>query len=444
MKFYLSYNIREKAGAKNILNRLGISYTGIANNEATNFFVTKNPEFTTIINGIEDLQSVLGTHKGNTSNWIASKIGLTSKHDLADKLKTYQTVNSLGLPNIDTIFPTTEQEVRDFFATHGEVFCKPRLGYNSAAPVTNLLDLIPSINIQNVTVEERDSYFSTIPVPSSTEHFYKKYTSADQLFADISVSDFLSIQNSEKALLIHQCVLQDVFHDTDGKLEWVQIVGFTNGSSDVMYEPYYLRSAEWSAPSTELINLSKTPSLRNVSPSNFSAVSGKLTVDYNAYTKQQIIDMINSTVDQDLDTRNIASQLKQIFTQSEVKNTFFTAQGHINNDGNVVWHDFATSTAAQFFKRTYVSDEVFLNRFKFISDEAHDASKLKDNTKRYFFTAECPSGLTTELAALAASKNILFVYPATLGFQNLSLTAFGTDAEVIAQNVKDFLAACAA
>ena len=219
-------------------------------------------------------------------------------------------------------------------------------------------------------------------------------------------------------------------------MTWVNAMGFMNGTSDIIHEPYPIKTASWSQPGFDTTN--------PIPGGRFPTTPSKFTVDYDNYTQAEIETIINNHVAQGSDPHDVAGVLKQLFAHVGTKNTFFTAQGHINSDGVFVWHDLTTGNAAQFFRRTYVGDDKLLNRFKYISDEEHDASKLHDDTKRFWFSAQCPGGLTSELGALAKSLDIIFVNPATVGWKLLSCTAFGTDAYQIAANVKTFLAACKA
>jgi hypothetical protein len=435
MKLFLTDSISVNAKAKDTLDTLGIdNTTSETASGVTNFFVTKIPEITNI-NSIAELQNLVGTYKLNTSEWLLNKFGIQGSHKLNDKLELNNTLTALGMPSIPTLYPTSQAEIDSFFATHGTVFCKPRLGFGASEPSLDISKIIPNKFLSNIDSEQSAAYLATIDKPTSTTHFYKSYTSAATLSTD--ADNLLDVQNSETSILPHQCILQKDFSNGTGAWKLIHVTGFINGSGDVIHEPYMIRDTVWTNTPEEF-----DTGFNGSTPIN--TTRNKLWFDYDTMTEAQIAAVVDSRIIQGSDSYDVAGKLKQIFNHAGVKNTVFTAQGYVNDDNEIVFFDFSTSGAAQIFKRTWISNETMLNRLKFMSDETYDATKVQDTTKRFWFHAGITNGLTSELAAQAASSNIIFTYPVKSGWKLVSCTAYGDNSATIAANVKAFLAACKA
>lgn len=438
MKLYLTQNIfKRNPNLKSMLERLEIPHTADENDAGiTLAFVQTNVDRTIPINGLDEFMNLIEVHKFNSGEFLMEKCGISGTHAVADKWRLYQILTALNMPAIPTIFPTTEQQITDFIAEHGTVFSKPCLGYSVSEPTMNINSLF---GLKNVDKTELDEYLATIPMLSTLDHLYKSITSIGDLTTTISIEELLNIQNNPKAIRPYQMILQKDFQANNTEYNHFLVQGFVNGNHEVVYDPYVIGQKTYQAiPKSFFESIEDKPQLAKTEPKT------KFAFDYDSLTYQQIVDMLNNRNVMGDDPYDMETKLQQIFEYANVKNTTFTVQGYINENDEVIFFDFGIGYGEQMFRRAeIIGDEAFLNKFKFMTDQAYTGTKydLAHLGYRFWANALIPNGLSTNLVNLAKSSNLIFPYPVTLGQQRVSTIAYGDTPEIVATNIKAFLTA---
>ena len=374
--------------------------------ECTGFLTLLEPEPIHFSN-INDAQSYAETHKGSSTSFLAAKIGINSNEGLADKFELYNALNNSGKPTLTTIFPTTLQQIEDFFNTHPVVFCKPRIG--SRARAAHSISLINVDGTPSDVVE----YISSIPRPSSLNHYYKKYTSYNDFIEDIDVTNFLLIQNSNKGLLSYQCVLQvaeDVFNTAFYN-------GWVNANGDIYFEP----KSDWFQ--TQFPPDANT----NIRYGNDSVYA---KVDAESFMSDYA--SISSTNDPE----GMYAYIQDVFTQNNIKSTPFSVQILKKND-DLILVDFSTR-ATKLIGNEWSSSSLITNRLEYMYDQA--TTIIPDDNYHCFFVCYFPpEGLTPSVINLIRSLNMKFVYPVLPSHTFGSLRAYGTSILEIKNNIKQLL-----
>jgi hypothetical protein len=442
MKFYIPKSLSRgntdisatKLG--NFLSSVGLDYTtDDTDSTITNYILFRNPDPTPPINNLTELQNYIEVHGMNTSNYLNEKFGISGSHNLNNKFVLHQHLESLNLPNIPTSFPKTENEIRDFITANGSIICKPVLYYGSKDPFADIKG-----NLLSISGDFRDSYLETVDQISTTKHFYNYYTSYEAFAADVDVTEFLKIQNSTKTTLTHQCIFQKDFGDS---YTHFIVVGYVNGSNEIIHEPFIVMNRSNEEVPDDLYNKLPGALVANDKINNHS--KQKISFDFNSLSETDIVNILTTGWHvQGSDPYDMENKLKSLFSASNTKNTYFTAQGFIDSDGNPVIFDVSTGKLFAATRREWITPEQHLNRFKFIHDLEHDASKLSNTTYRFWFEGVMPNGLNQSLVDLAASLNIVILLPIGDGYTRGPFTAYGNTKEEVAAHVKQFLIACAA
>lgn len=443
MKFYIPRSLAPRPANLSatklgtFLSSVGLDYTtDDTESGITNYILFRNPDPTPPINNLAELQNYIEVHGMNTANYLNEKFGISGSHDLNNKFVLHQHLESLNLPNTPTSFPKTENEIRNFIEANGSIICKPIMYYGSKDPFIDITG-----NLIGVDFESKTAYLETVDQISTTKHFYNYYTSYDAFAADVNVTEFLNIQNSTKTTLTHQCILQKNFGDS---YTHFIVVGYVNGSNDIIHEPFIVMDRSNEAVPDNLYN--KLPGLLINQDSINNHSKQKITFDFNTLSETDIVNILTSGWHvQGSDPYDMENKLKSLFAASNTKNTYFTAQGFINADGNPVIFDVSTGKLFAATRREWITAEQHLNRFKFMHDLPHDSSKLSNTTYRFWFEGVMPNaGLNQSLVDLAVSLNIVILLPIKDGYTRGPFTAYGNTKEEVAANVKQFLTACAA
>ena len=232
MKFYITPGLNAASDISNYLNSIGIDTTTDVDAVDVDSFVLMRTIEPTVRVSATEIQDYVMTYNLNTAEYLNVKFGLQGSHKLNDKWELQQTLDELNLPKIETIYPTTEIELINFFASNPKVFCKPLFYYGSIDPATDIRSLV------RCDGDEFNSILDSIDIPSTNKHFYNYYTSYDEFAGDVDVQEFLRIQNTPASLPLHQCILQkDFTHSTPTWRHFI-VLGYVNGSNDIIHEPY--------------------------------------------------------------------------------------------------------------------------------------------------------------------------------------------------------------
>ena len=142
------------------------------------------------------------------------------------------------------------------------------------------------------------------------------------------------------------------------------------------------------------------------------------------------------------DIYGMEQKLKLIFAHANVRNTYFTAQGYINENNEPVFFDMSTGKMSPALRRTWITPEQQLNRLKFMLDQDYDSSKIHSSIYRFWFDVRVTGGITAEKLQQAADYNVKFMLPVRSGFTRFPCTAYGNTPEEVAHNVKQYLSLC--
>lgn len=322
MKIYLSTNFQNTTSkVTSCLDRLGISYTSNHNDPVDGFFYLKEND-EVLLNYIND-EEILTNFMGHIPSYISNKNGLSStsltfKHICQERLK------ESNLPYINSVYPTTEQSIIDFFAENGTVICKPIVGEMSQISHNLYVSIL-----NNST---------NIIVPNDTSHFYTIYNSYDEFKAVVDVENFLTIQNSNYSLCLHKCLLQKVIDTTDG----FRVFGCVNGSGEVYFYPIISR-----------LETDTTP-------------SPKLTWDFNVLPDDSIITRrIRNPEYINVDRFGIHNIVRTLLNSSNVKNTFFDIEGVLVDNVPYIY-DMAIQIRSSNYNN--LPQEIFDDHMKFVLD----------------------------------------------------------------------------
>jgi hypothetical protein len=268
MKIYLED--RAPSTLQNSLTRIGVEYTADINEAVTNaVHITDN--FPLDLTGKADSDLECQSY-GNKELYVRKKNNLPTcdirfRNFLSDKLR------ELNLPNADTIYPTSAEQVQTFFNTHSSVIIKPLL-------------------------EQKGT-------PGGISYGFNVYTSYNDFIADIDITQFISSQNNHQVTANKKCILQSTVENRDNT--W-SVFGVVNGNQQYYFD--------------------------NISFYNNSESS---TTYFNSDNALNISAMTNGAKDpskENLDQYGISESIKTLLNASNVKNTVFYVSG-LMKDGQI-------------------------------------------------------------------------------------------------------------
>lgn len=403
MKIFLASHVPELT-SKVIpaLNNIGVEYTHDVNDLVQNTLHLRET-----YSDVSDLISVddtlLTQFGGNVTCYVRSKNNL-SLNDISEKHKLHQKLSELSLPNIDTIFPTSAEQIQQFFNNNGEVYCKPSLGEGRGTLLRALKRSIsPELNVL---------------LPLNDIHFYKKYTSYEQFCNDVDINNFIDVQNSNRSLVYHKCVLQKVYGGDTIFPVWVG--GYVNGNQE--YFTYPIATNEQGSIGTF------NDDGKNVYYNNgINALDG-LPSD------ESMVNAIRDPAQHNVDKYGILEQIKTLFTQCNIKNTPFSAQAVVI-DGITYIHDVSIKLQRTNF--VIASSEEFEDHLKFAFDLVPNVSKQTNKFSMFILIKLSSIGVSNELVASAKQLNLLPLY-AVSNSSYIALTAVGDSKQEIIDNIKAF------
>jgi hypothetical protein len=431
MKLYVSPNLTQVSNVTAYLSSIGVETTTSLDDTGVDNFVTlRNPDPSLPLASLSEVQAYVGTYKLNAADYLNSKFGLAGSHKLNNKWELQQALSALNLPRIETVYPTSEQDIIDFFAAQGTVFCKPAMYHSSIDPELDL-----TAQVKNYQADDKAglaTYLSSIPVPESSAHFYKSFSTYAEFSAAVDVENFLTIQNSATSLPIHQCILQKDITVTTPTWNHFIVLGYVNGSNQIIHDAYIIMPRTNDTSDDTIYN-------NDVNLINRSAKT-KVSFDFNSFSEADLITMLSNRNIQGSDPYNVEAVLEPLFAQANTRNTYFTVQGYINDDNQPVVFDVSTGKMSPALRRAWITPEQQLNRLKFMSDEAHDATKLAVDTYRFWFEVRVASGATLEQLQAASAHKVCFMLPVRPGFVRIPCTAYGDTPAEVAANVKSYFA----
>jgi hypothetical protein len=404
MKIFLASHVLELT-SKVIpaLNNIGVEYTHDVNDLVQNTLHLRET-----YNDVSDLISaddtLLTQFGGNVTSYVRSKNNL-SLNDISEKYKLHQKLSELGLPNIATIFPTSAEQIQQFFDNNAEVYCKPSLG-EARGTLLRILNtsISPELNVL---------------LPSTYKHFYKKYTSYEQFCTDIDINNFIDVQNSNRSLVHHKCILQKVYSGDTIFPVWVG--GYVNGNQE--YYTYPIATNEQGSIG------SFNDDGKNVYYNNGINAQDGLPSD------EHMLNAIRDPAQHNVDKYGILEQIRTLFTDCNIKNTPFSAQAVVIN-GITYIHDVSIKLQRTNF--VMASSEEFEDHLKFAFDLVPNVTK-QINKFSMFILIKLSNGsiVNNELVASAKQLNLLPAY-AQSNSSNIALIAVGDSKQEIIDNIKAF------
>jgi hypothetical protein len=283
----------------------------------------------------------------------------------------------------------------------------------SAAKHPALHSIGLGIEINESVSDNIKNYIKTIPTPTSNV-YYKKFTSYADFIANVNIENFLEIQQSNKSLRMHQCILQQAMD-----FDFIKYyTGWVNGNGDIYIEPKSDSFQDSFIPDPinnrrmvtieTLYNIVNTPS--------FMGDYGRLT-DSN-------------------DTNNIFAYLNNVFKINNIKNTPFSVQV-IQNNNQLIIMDY-TSRAEKMLSKAWSSNNLIVNRLNYMHDVAPNI--IDDTNYMCYFVCPMPSGkINSNIKSLIEKYNIEINVPVRLHSSIVGLRAYGSNTYEIQNNIKEFL-----
>lgn len=423
MKLYVTPGLNAATHLSDYLDTIGVESTTDLNSENVDNFVLFRITDQSLPIDENDLVPYVVDNKLNTAQFLNYKFGIPGSHKLNDKWELQKVLTTLDMPRLNTIYPKTEQDIIDFFASNGTIFCKPTFHYGSTDPTLSVDNLFKYTG----STESYNEVMGSIVVPSHTKHYYNYYSSYEEFIADVDIEEFLNIQNSTNALPMHQCILQQNFAQDSSTWNHFIVLGYVDGQNNIMHEPYLIGART------------------NLNANGFETdpeLVSKVYFDFDTYSEQDIINILNTRHIQGSDSYNMEQKLKDIFAEADVRNTYFTGQGYINENNEPVFFDFSTGKMSPALRRTWLTPEQQLNRLKFMLDETYDPTKLQTLIHRFWFELRIETPITNEKLRLAQDYKIKFMLPVKEGFTRIPCTAYGDTPQEVAHNVKEYIAIC--
>ena len=413
MKIFLSPRIAERTNFKEKLISLGVAYTtDPAEVGITQFLQLTAQEPPMVFETMEQVIQCVEGHGGSSASFMAEYLNTPGNADWEDKFLLSEKLVAVGLSTIPTILPKTIEEMKDFFAVHGSIFCKPRIGSANASPSRSVVDiLLPTASL--ALDPEYIKYLESIPMPdinltTKSTYFYKKFSSYEEFAENVDVNTFLTIQNSQKGLRIHQCIFQE-FCDINENNQ-IYVDGFVNAEG-IIYNQRVTQG--WHLKTIE----DRTPE---------NHIDRSLTSNIN---DPEVIEWIKNAV-----------QLLQI------KNTTITLGIHKHVTGEWCIHD-GSSRSGIFVGRHWSNDQCILDRLKFMHSEVNTITTTDENFQAYCNVLIISP--TQEIIDDAKELKFQWVRPIALiatnhsiGFAdyNYGVRFFGTSRDEMVSNLKQFLA----
>ena len=413
MKILLSPRIAERTNFKEKLISLGVAYTADPDEEGiTQVLQLTAQEPPMIFKTMEQVIQCVEGHGGNSTSFMAEYLNTPGNEDYQDKFLLSEKLVAVGLSTIPTILPKTIEEMKDFFAVHGSIFCKPRIGSGNASPSRSVVDiLLPTASL--ALDPEYIKYLESIPMPdinltTKSTYFYKKFSSYEEFAENVDVNAFLTVQNSPRGLRIHQCIFQE-FCDINANNQ-IYVDGFVNGESKIHAQ--------------------------RVTPAWYYTSAGGRTPE----------SLIDRSLVSNIDDPEMIEWIKNAVQLLQIKNTAITLGIHKHVTGEWCIHD-GSSRSGIFVGRNWSNDQCILDILKFMHSEVDTITITDDNFHAYFNVLILSP--TQEIIDAAKELKFQWVRPITLTAINHSVGIadysygvrfFGTSRDEMVSNVEQFLA----
>lgn len=413
MKILLSPRITERTNFKEKLISLGVAYTTDPDEEGiTQVLQLTAQEPPMIFKTMEQVIQCVEGHGGNSTSFMAEYLNTPGNEDYQDKFLLSEKLVAVGLSTIPTILPKTIEEMKDFFAVHGSIFCKPRIGSHKASPSRSVVDiLLPTASL--ALDPEYIKYLESIPMPdinltTKSTYFYKKFSSYEEFAENVDVNAFLTVQNSPRGLRIHQCIFQE-FCDINGDNQ-IYVDGFVNGESKI------------------------------------HAQRVGMTYRYTSYESLTPESLIDHSIASNIDDPEMIEWIKNAVQLLQIKNTAITLGIHKHVTGEWCIHD-GSSRSGFFVGKNWSNDQCILDRLKFMHSEVDTITIADENSHAYISVLILSP--TQEIIDAAKELKFQWVRPITLTAPNLSIGIadynygvrfFGTSRDEMVSNLKQFLA----
>jgi hypothetical protein len=341
------------------LDAIGVDYTFNVSDDVDHTIHTRE-----LFSNLDDLISTYPAIKsqfgGDVVAYVRDRNGLPPANNLAYKNVISSTLASLNLPHIETIYPTTLQQIEDFFDEHGSVFCKPV--YNDGT-----------------------RYFSAANAATLRPITYRKFSSYEEFLSVADTESLLSIQNSNNVLLYDKVIFQKYYDNDTLRTVWVS--GFVNGTQDFVFsslnDPVGPTAVlEGNRPNGTFIN--------GLSPDHLP--------DSDADIVAAILSGVRDPTQFNIDKYVENNVIKQACNAADVKNTFFTAQLFLK-DGEAIIYDFSTRIAPTFSR---IHTELLEDYIKFIFDVQPEITM---SPTKYTFSTKLYSTAPFDAARIAELKS---------------------------------------
>lgn len=301
------------------LETIGVEYTSSIT-ESVDAVLYRDETETEIAQYYNIDPTVVTEFGGDLARYVANKNNLPNR-SITWKSLLNEALIECNLPVLDTIYPTTKQEIIDFFEKHKGigVYCKSVLS-KSGRPTPSTLTGIGNTDII---------------FPNNLDYYNQRYDSYDYFTTKLlDIDNFLEIQNSDKSLVLHKCILQE---DHGNEVDTFWLSGCVNANNEFYFYPTINTTLEY---------------IKNVGSNLTINMHEKLTMD-------QIFNTIRDPNNYNVDTIGIHDEIKTLFASRNINSTFFSIQGIFDSEGNKLIRDISLNP---------VSSHIFANPPEVLAD----------------------------------------------------------------------------
>lgn len=400
MKVFLSPMLKQRFPAMvAAVESLGIAHTSDPTAVVDGTFHQYDSE-------LSSASEILASHRGFVPAFVRANSGLGSI-DLSFKDVLAATLKECGLPSIPSLFPRTEQEIREFFAQRGPVFCKPVLGEFSASPIVATVGLGQSA------------------LPNQDIYFYRQFDTYEQFCSVVDVLNFLDVQNG-LSLASHQCLLQGCYDEATSS--FFHCVGVVNGKGDYVFD--FLAMIPNNVSKDQ--DTSLTTGMARM-PAKTRSFMDQFACDPTAAREHVIQNAWNPSLPI-VDEYGIQDMTKTLFDHAGVRNTAFVCQGMVI-DGVPYINDVSFRVAYRYRSR---DQEGIKDTIRFVLDMQPALTVIPNKFYRKIDVV-IPDGLTGEMIDSARSFGFRSIVPLTVGMTIASFIAIGDSREELADKVITFV-----
>ncbi len=336
---------------------------------------------------------VVRSQAGFEPEFVRAKNGLASI-DVSRKDSLHEALLAAGMQSHDSVFPKTLSDVESFFDKHpAGVFCKPVLGEGAMRP----------------QVPQAQGLLR----PTELARYYKRFSSFAEFKSAVDLENLLQLQNSDRSLAIHQCMLQACYPDAVKAF-------FISGVAGNPGTPLFFRT-----PNIRVAQATPLAGLQSFSPAYMRS---------GAQAKSRA--PVRSMAGHDVDSHGLHAAIKQFFASAGISNTYFAVQGMFDAaTGAITIDDVDFRLRIHHYRG--VTPAAAQNELRFLLGQEAAVTEVDPQYWQYFDVI-IPGGLTAEMMKTARALNIQNTIPVKVGWPRVSFMARADTPDEVTRNIDTF------